>query len=285
VSANPPNEPPERTSLADYQLLGRLDDGGGGVQYRAVAPARLGQAGGAVVVVKILEGTPERAFDRLSRMLQTFAALTSPYLVPLLDAGQDGDVFFTTFPDRPGGTLLRPTRPLGPAGAASAVAQAARGAHALHEAGIAHRDISPGAVLLHDDGAWLGGLDLARAAAAGGSVTSMGSLHSVGYVDPAFIKGEPPSRATDLYSLAATLHLALTGVPIHPDLPETDSMLAVRRVLRDAPTISPALDADARDLIVANLGPDPTRRLATAEAFAEQVDALVERLHRDEGGH
>jgi serine/threonine protein kinase len=284
VSATTPDDTAAPAALADYQVLERLDDDGTALQYRAIAPARLGAAGGTVVVVKVLEGTPERAFDRLSRMLQTVAAVTSPYLVPLLDAGQDGDVFFTTFPDRPGGTLLRPVRPLDPAEAARAVAHAARGAHALHEAGIAHRDISPGAVLLHDQGAWLGGLDLARVATAGGSVTSMGSLHSVGYVDPAFIRGDPPSRATDLYSLAATLHRAIAGVPIHPDLPDNDSMLAVRRILRDAPTISDRLDAEARALIVANLDPDPAARSMTAEAFADQVDALAARYLHDEGG-
>ena len=284
MSATPQNDPAARTTLADYQLLSRLDDGGTALQYRAVAPARLGRPDGTVVVVKVLEGTPDRAFDRLSRMLQTFAAVAGPHLVPLLDAGQDGDVFFTTFPDRPGGTLSHPTRPLGRADAARAVAHAARGAHALHEAGIAHRDISPNAVLLHDDGAWLGGLDLARVATAGGSVTSMGSLHSVGYIDPAFLKGESPSRATDIYALTATLHFALTGASIHPGLPENDSMLAVRRVLRDTATISADLDDEARALIVANLDADPASRLATAELLADRIDALADR-YRSEGDH
>lgn len=276
TAAGPPSPPPI-TGVADYRLLARADDGSTSVLYRAEPPARLGLPAGTVVVVKLLEGTGERAFSRLSRLLQTFAAVHSPQLVPLLDAGQHDDIFFYTTPDWPGGSLARPAGGLAAAVAVGAVADAARAAHALHEAGIAHRDISPSTVLLHAGGAWLGGLDLARAAMGGGSVTSMASLHSVGYVDPACIRGDAPSRATDIYSLGATLHCALTGVGVHPELPEDDPVLAVRRVLRDAPHLSPQLDEAAASLVASCLDPDPLHRPPTAAELAALLDDLAAR--------
>ncbi len=251
-------------AVADYQLVEVVHDGTTSRQYRAVPPPRLGLAPGELVVIKLLEGTGERAFSRLSRLLQTFAAVQDPHLVRLLDAGQHEDVFFYATADWSDGSLARPRVPVGPARALAAVADLCHGAHALHEAGVAHRDISPATVLLHPAGAWLGGLDLARAAMGGGSVTSMAALQSVGYVDPACIRGEPPSRASDVYSIGATLHFALTWTPIHPNLPEDDAVMAVRRVLRDAPHLSPSLDPSAVQIIRACLNPDPLARPATA---------------------
>lgn len=275
--------PPAFTAIADYRLLARADDGSTAVLYRAEAPARLGLTAGTVVVVKLLEGTGDRAFSRLSRLLQTFAAVHHPSLVPLLDAGQHEDIFFYATPDWPGGSLARPASPLAPSAAVAAVADAARAAHALHETGIAHRDISPSTVLLHQAGAWLGGLDLARAALGGGSVTSMSSLHSVGYVDPAVIKGDQPSRASDIYSLGATLHFALTGRGVHPDLPENDAVMAVRRVLRDAPQLADELDEVTRRVIVGCLDADPALRPLTAEGLAEQLDDVAQAYRSQEG--
>lgn len=267
-----PAAPPRR--LADYELVEAVDDGSPNVLYRAPAPPRLGLPPGATVVVKLLAGTTERAFSRLSKLLQTFASVDSPHLVPLLDGGQVDDVFFYTTADWPGGSLARPAGPLDAPKAAAALAHACLGAHALHEAGIAHRDISPSAVLLHGGGGWLGGLDLARAATAGGSVTSMAALSGVGYLDPAFIRGDSPSRATDIYALGATLHFALTGEGVHPNLPIDDAVLAVRRVLREPPHVSPSLGEDARLVIGACLDPDPAARPATAAELAVLVSAL-----------
>lgn len=270
-------------TIADYELVEVLHDGTSARLYRAVPPSRLGQDPGALVVIKLVEGTGDRAFNRLSRLLQTFAAVDDAHLVRLIDAGQHEDVFFYTTPDWVDGSLARPRVPLAARQAVDAVADVCRGAHALHEAGIAHRDISPSAVLLHPDGAWLGGLDLARAAMGGGSVTAMAALPSVGYVDPACIRGEPPSRATDVYSIGATLHFALTATPIHPNLPEDDAVMAVRRVLRDAPHLSPSLDAASAEIIRACLDPDPVARPATALELAELLGGLSSALRATEG--
>ncbi|MFN0026231.1 MAG: protein kinase domain-containing protein [Acidimicrobiales bacterium] len=260
--------------MADYQLVEVVHDGTTSRQYRAVPPARLGRAPGELVVIKLLEGTGERAFPRLSRLLQTFASVQDPHLVQLLDAGQHEDVFFYATPDWSDGSLARPRAALTLQRALAAVSQLCRGAHALHEVGIAHRDISPSTVLLHPGGAWLGGLDLARAAMGGGSVTSMAALQSVGYVDPACIRGEPPSRASDVYSIGATLHFALTSMPIHPNLPEDDAVMAVRRVLRDAPHLSPSLHPHAAEIIRICLDPDPLARPSTALELGTLVEEL-----------
>ena len=123
----------------------------------------------------------------------------------------------------------------------------------------------------------LGGLDLARAMMGGGSVTSMGTLGSVAYIDPGVIRGDQQSRASDIYSLAATLHHGLTGQPLYVDLPIGDPVLAIRTVLRSKPRLDPSLSSAETELITACIDPDPAARPSTAEELAHLVAALEDR--------
>jgi serine/threonine protein kinase len=266
------------TTIADYHLGEPVSDGTDGRMFRATPPARLGLAPGTSVVVKVVPGSNEAAFRRLTRLLQTFAAVRSPYLVTLYDAGQQGEDFFYSMADWPAGTLAAPTAgPLDRTTVLAAVRRAALAAHDLHEAGVAHRSITPSAVLLQVDGAVLGGLDLARAMMGGGSVTSMGTMGSVAYLDPGVIKGDLPSRASDIYSLGATLHHGLSGQALYPDLPSGDPVLAIRTVLRGTPRIDPSLDAADAELVRACTDPDPAARPSTAADLAELLAALEDR--------
>jgi serine/threonine protein kinase len=260
--------------IADYELVRSLGAGNHGEFFLARPPARLG-SGDEFVAVKVLAGaTNEDTFRRATRELKAFAKVQSPYLVRLLDAGQDGDRFFYTIRYFPLGSLAAPARPLDRSETLAAVACAARAAHALHEAGIAHRGIKPGNVMLTDDGAQLGDLGLAQVLQPGATVTGIGPVGSVEYLDPVILNGQPASRATDIWSLGVTLHRALTGVGAYGELPDDDPLLAIRRVLSTEPTLSDRLSPDERAVVAGALAEDVAARPATAEAFAEQVDAL-----------
>lgn len=273
-STSPPQAP---TGIADYRFIEPVIDGTDQRLYRAEPPERLGLPAGTRVVVKVVAGTDDAAFRRLTRLLQTFAAVRSSHLVALYDAGQQGDEFFYSMEDWPLGSLAAPANTLRRGQVLNAVAGAARAAHDLHEGGIAHRAITPSAVLLREGGAVLGGLDLARAMMGGGSVTSMGTLGSVAYIDPGVIRGDQPSRASDIYSLAATLHYGLTGQPLYVDLPTADPVLAIRTVLRSKPRLDPSLSAAEAELITTCIDPDPAARPSTADELAHLVGALEDR--------
>lgn len=261
--------------IADYELVRSLGAGNHGEFFLARPPARLGIAD-EYVAVKVLAGpTNEDTFRRATRELKAFAKVQSPFLVRLLDAGQDGDRFFYTIQYFPLGSLAAPARPLDRAETLAAVAAAARAAHALHEAGIAHRGIKPGNVMLTDDGAQLGDLGLAQVLQPGATVTGIGPVGSVEYLDPVILNGQPASRATDIWSLGVTLHRALTGVGVYGELPDNDPLLAIRRVLSTEPTLSDKLSADERAVVAAALAEDPAERPETAEIFAQQVEALA----------
>jgi len=152
----------ERDGIADYKFLRQLGTGSHGVFYLAHPPKRL-PVGAEFVAVKVLSGgSSQDVFRWAHRELAAFAAVSSPYLVTLYDAGQQGEEVYYSMEYLPGGSVAAPAEPLSRATALVAMAHASRATHALHEAGIAHRDIKPGNVLLYPGGAKLADLGLSH---------------------------------------------------------------------------------------------------------------------------
>lgn len=264
-----------RTGIADYQFIKVLGAGNNGVFYLAGRPERL-RIEADFVAVKVLSGANSQdTFRRATRELAAFAAVRSPHLVTLYDAGQQGDDLYYSMEYLPGGSLADPAEPLRPQVTLSAVADAARAADALHEAGIAHNDIKPGNVLLAESGSKLSDLGLSRLLTPGLTITGLGSAGSVEYLDPAVIRGELPSRATDIFALGATLHRALAGQGLYGTLPEDDTVVAMRRVLSRPPVIAAQLPAGVRDVIAAAINENQAARPVTALDLAGRLDALA----------
>lgn len=260
--------------IADYTLLRALGEGNYGEFYVAAPPERL-QLNAEYVAVKVLAGrTTEDAFRRATKELRLFASVQSPYLVRLFDAGQEGETFYYSMEYFPLGSLAAPARPLSREESLRAVAHGARATHALHEAGIVHRDIKPGNIMLHEGGAKLSDLGLAQVVQPGLTVTGMGPIGSVEFMDPAIMRGARASRASDIWSLGVTLHRALTGTGLYGDLDDSEPLLVMRKVLSSAPRIDPTLAPDAAAIVAACLAADPADRPPTALAVAERIELL-----------
>lgn len=262
--------------IADYTFIRPLGEGNHGQYYLAVPPPRLG-LDAANVVVKVVAGqTTADTFKRATRELKAFAAVRSPYLVRLYDAGQQTGTFFYAMEWLERGSLAEPADELSKDEARKAVADVARAAHALHEAGIVHQDIAPENVLLTGDGGRLADLGLAKVLQPGVTVTSIGSrsVGAVEYVDPAMLAGGQPSRQSDIYSLGMTLHRALAGKGMFGDIPADQPMMAMRAVLAGSPKMDPSLPPEEAALIKACIDPDLSRRPRTAQEVADRIDAL-----------
>lgn len=261
--------------IADYRFVRSLGRGSHGEFFLAIPPPRLGLDVDHVGV-KVMGGqSSEDGVRRAGRELQTFAQVRSPYLVALYDAGQEDLRFFYAMEYCPLGSLAAPARPLRPAEILHAVADAARATHDLHEAGIVHRGIKPANILLTETGAKLSDLGLARALTPGQSLTGLGPVEAVEYLDPGLLRGEQGSRATDIFSLAVTLHTALVGISVYGDLEGAEPLVAIRRVLTTRPQVSPTLGPAEAELIGACLDPDPSLRPKTAAELAARLDELA----------
>jgi serine/threonine protein kinase len=211
--------------------------GGMGVVYRATELSL-----GRPVALKLL--TPDRARDRdfrerFQRESRMAAAIDHPNVIPVYAAGEyDGFLYLVM--RYVGGTdlhkLLRAEGSLDPSRAAQLVAQVAAALDAAHAAGLVHRDVKPANVLLAEDGRIIL-TDFGIAALDGDpALTRTGALvGSPGFIAPERLDGEPGGPASDLWSLGATLYVALTGAPAY----EGSAAQRVRATLTQPVPVAP----------------------------------------------
>jgi serine/threonine protein kinase len=264
--------------IADYEFVRALGGGTYGQVFLARTPDRLrgdAQITDDVVAVKVMAGeaTPE-TFAMAVRELGAVTLVGSPHLVRLFDGGmQDGVVYYAT-EYLPGGSLADPQTPVDDAAVLAAVADAAAGLAALHAAGIVHRDVKPGNVLLLPGGGKLADVGLAHLLLPGVTVTGLGSARSIEYIDPAVLAGDTPEPAHDIWSLGVTMHRAFTGAGIYGgELDADDPLAAVRVAVSAPPKIAEGLPADIAAIVRACVGPVPDR--PTAADLAQRLGALA----------
>ncbi len=263
--------------VGDYAFLRELGRGEHSSVYLARAPRRLGIAADTLAV-KVLSLPGTDGFDAVVDDLSVFAAIGAPQLVPMYDVGEDAGVVFYAMRHEPLGSLAAPVRVLTRRERLLAVARAARGAHEMHEAGSVHRGIGPTNVLLGKAGAVLGEPAVAHLLAHGHTLTGLGAgmrADRLELVDPQVMSGHPAGRASDVWSLGATLHQALTGHGLFPALVSADPFTAVRIYLRSRPEPGEDLSDGERSVVVTAVHPDPASRYPTALDFAGAVEAVA----------
>lgn len=257
--------------IADYEIIQQLGEGNQGQWWLAKAPARLELADPIVAVKTIDHGASDEDFDRVADHLKAYASIGSPHLASLYDFGQQGGLLYLAGEYLPGGSLAQPSRPLSRVDVLRCVGDAALGAHALHEAGIAHRSIRPSNVFLTEQGSKLGDVGLVHILNPGQTITSASRVSTIEYLSPELIQGQQASRASDIWSAGATLHKALTGQALFPELPTESLIAALRHILNERPVLGDALRNGERQLIEMAVAADPAERPATAEELAKQV--------------
>ena len=270
------------TGIADYEFTQLLGEGSHGSFWLARSPARLNLSVDQVAVKTLIHNATDADFDRLSDELRHYASVAAEELVPLYDVGQQGGVLYYAGQYFADGSLAQPARPFTRASVLSALADAATAAHALHEAGLAHRGIKPGNILIDGNRAKLGDIGLTHVLNPGQTVTGLDHIGSIEYLAPELIQGQAATRATDIWALGATMHKVLTGRPIYPDVPDGSLLQALRFLLSEQPTLNETLREDERDLIAKTLSADPVDRPQTAIEFAHQVGTIASNLAQAE---
>lgn len=262
------DEPPlaEHSRLGPYRLVQQLGEGGMGVVHLALD--RQGRA----VAIKVLR--PHVAHDpdaraRLAREVDTLELIRHPNVAPVLDADLDGPRPYLVTKYIPGPPLDDYVAEHGPLSGEALTRLAdglASALEAIHAAGVVHRDVKPGNVLVLDGEAML--IDFGIAHAVDDIRLTMTGLvmGTPGYLAPEIVEGADVSEATDWWGWAATLAFAATGQPPYGRGP-MEAVLA--RVARGEADLR-GTDPDLQPLLRAALNPDPDARPSNAEV----VEAL-----------
>ncbi|MFF7025283.1 serine/threonine-protein kinase [Streptomyces klenkii] len=260
--------PPGRVVAGRYRLLEQLGRGGMGVVWRArdevldrdVAVKEVRAPAG------LLDHEVRQLYVRLEREARAAARIAHPHVVTVFDVASDEGRPWIVMELVRGLSLadaLETEGPLPPAHAArigAGVLSALRGAHA---AGVLHRDVKPGNVLLANDGRVVL-TDFGIATVEGSSaLTRTGELvGSPEFLAPERALGNPPGPASDLWSLGVTLYAAVEGVsPFRQDTP-----LSTMRAVVDQQLPAPVRAGALAPVLEGLLRKDPALRLGAEEA-------------------
>src|SRR6478672_1285250 len=155
-------EPLEGRRIGPYELAARIGAGGMGEVYKA-RDTRLNR----IVAIKVLPpnvaGDPEFR-DRFEREARAVAALNHPHICVLYDVGCQDGVDFLVMEHLEGRTLAARLAdgPIGPEEALRYATQIASALERAHRAGVIHRDLKPGNIMLTEQGAKLLDFGLAK---------------------------------------------------------------------------------------------------------------------------
>jgi len=228
------------------------------------------------------------ALNRYYAAVERTRAAANPHLLPVLDAGRDGDAIWTAYAHQPGDTTLEDiiTRQMPLLTLLDIATQVAQGLEALHQAGAVHTDVRPsnivwrastGAALLWNPG----GAHLAH----GVSPAMRESLNCPypPYLAPELEEHPGPTPATDIYALGCLLYEMLTGVsPVTGSNPATIFAKQKSHGIRVPTAIHPELPSQVEAVVLRALDPDPRGRYASAEEMSKALRIAIADLSPQE---
>jgi serine/threonine protein kinase len=267
---------PDLPALPGYELLGRLDEGGMGVVYRA-RQVNLQR----IVAVKMIRGQGCRDEQLLARFrieATAVARLDHPHIVRIHDFGeQDGQPYFAMeFVE--GGSLAQKLRgnPLPLEQAVPLVEALARAIHYAHEQKIIHRDLKPANVLLKAiDHPKIADFGLAKHLDVDQTLTpSTAVMGTASYMAPEQAEGQTGAVGplTDVYALGAIFYETLTG---KPPFKAATRELTILQVLTEEPVPPtqwrPDVPTELEAVCLKCLEKERGQRYPSAEALAEDL--------------
>ncbi|HWR50347.1 MAG TPA: SUMF1/EgtB/PvdO family nonheme iron enzyme, partial [Bryobacteraceae bacterium] len=208
-----------------------------------------------------------RVLDQFRRDISRLRTVTHPNVAQVIDAGDDGPLFYVAIEACEGRLLsdrLRDTERLQPAEAAEIFEGLARGLAALHNAGLAHLDVRPSRILLLRGAIKLLPFDLER------DVRQMRAADPVtrfAWSAPEYVLGRAAAFPADVYSAAAVAYEILAGYPPHAGAPLHTRCSTVPPAVAGVPQ-------SFSELLEQCLQPEPASRFQSAAALSEACSVL-----------
>ncbi|MGN0063723.1 MAG: protein kinase [Nocardioides sp.] len=282
--------PREGDAFGRYHVEQQLGAGGMGVVHLAL-DTKLQRR----VALKVVSGQLADDNDFLTRFHREAEILTqldSPHVITIFEHGEISGVAYLAMQYVAGGdlgSLLRARGPLPAQLAAAICAQVAAALEDAHRAGIIHRDVKPANVLLRDPDAtepfaYLSDFGIAksnRPDAAGDGLTQLGNVAgSWAYLAPERTRGEPASRASDIYALGCLFYACLTG---HAPYVGSDVEIALAHVNEPVPHLAGGdpLSNRINDVLSKALAKEPTARHASAEELRQDLLSIAALVGKD----
>ena len=236
---------------------------------------------GRPVAVKLLRAGYAQDPGSLARFrseARHAASVSHPGIAQVYDYGQAEPPYLVMeLVDGPSLAQVLGGGPLDPGRAMDVVAQAAAGLDAAHRAGLVHRDIKPGNLLLGPGGqVKITDFGISRAAGSA-TVTGTGALLGTpAYLAPERLAGQVATPASDLYSLGVLAWECLAGTPPFTGAP---AGVALAHRNRPLPPLPAAVPADVAALVAELTAQDPLARPRGAGEVAGRAGRLRDAMN------
>jgi eukaryotic-like serine/threonine-protein kinase len=257
-----------------YELRSRVAIGGMGEVWEA-RDLVIGRA----VAIKILKdeylGDPG-FLERFRAEARHAALVNHEGIANVYDYGEeDGSAFLVMelVPGEPLSSILEREHALPPDRVLDIVSQTALALHAAHAAGLVHRDIKPGNLLITPEGrVKITDFGIARIADQVPLTATGQVMGTVQYLSPEQASGQPASPATDIYSLGIVAYEALAGR--RPFTGESQVAIAMAQINETPPELAASVPQPIRRLVMACIAKAPSDRPRTAALLARAAQAL-----------
>jgi predicted Ser/Thr protein kinase len=273
-----------------YRLTDRIAAGGMGEVWRG-QDELLNRA----VAVKLLptgRAGDETFLARFRAEARYAASLSHPGIARVYDYGESSEfggayLVMELVDGEPLSAILARAGRLSPDATLDIVSQAARALDAAHQAGIVHRDIKPGNLIVAAGGTTKitdFGIATAVRAAQASHLTETGMVMGTAmYVSPEQATGAPVTDSSDIYSLGVVAYECLAG---HPPFTAREPLaIAFAHKHEPVPALPPDVPGPVADLVYHMLAKTPEERPANVRVVADRADMLREALALGDGTH
>jgi serine/threonine-protein kinase len=271
------------TEVGGYRIVEAIGQGGTSVVYRA-EHVRLGRAAALKLLTPGLGHADFR--ERFLRESKLAASLDHPNIVPVYDAGEEGDVLYIAMACVDGcdlKALLVEEGRLPLRRALRIVSQIASALDAAHARGLVHRDVKPANILVgRDDRVFLSDFGVVKELTSGGATRTGSFVGTIEYCAPEQIEGRDVDARADVYALACVFYECVVGTsPFHrsSDVAILNAHLHATppRLSKAAPDLPPALET----VLSKALSKSPLDRYASCGEFVAAVRAAASerRIH------
>lgn len=266
--------------LGKYHITGELGRGAFGVVYAGSDPFVQRQV--AIKVVETVHGQAEEQQSAFFTEARAAGKLHHPYIVLLYDAGVEENLSYLVMEHIAGETLKRFCSPQGPRLRTERVCdlmlKCALALDYIHKAGVLHKDIKPGNIMVTKNGTPKI-MDFSIAAL--GAVTGEAGEKVEGsplFMPPEQVRGKSLSPASDLYALGVVMYLLLSGEPPFTAL-DTPTLFKQIKLLPPIPLKQwrPDLPDPLCDVVMRLLEKDPAARYKAGRDLAEDLAPYTER--------
>lgn len=257
-----------------YELQSRIAIGGMGEVWEATDHVI-----GRTVAAKILKdeylGDPG-FLERFRAEARHAALVNHEGIANVYDYGEEeGSAYLVMelVPGQPLSTILESEHRISVDRTLDIVAQTASALQAAHSAGLIHRDIKPGNLLITPEGkVKITDFGIARIADQVPLTATGQVMGTVQYLSPEQASGHPASPATDIYSLGIVAYECLAGR--RPFTGESQVAIAMAQINDTAPELSSDIPAPVRNLVFACIAKNPQDRPVSAAHLARAAQAL-----------